>query len=114
MKNTESNKLDNLPLKLAYIGGGVGVGFFAVFGLLNASFIGGVLGINIVGTLFGYPIPGTLVARMIIVFAMLTGVMVTGLVFILSGVMAGWLLGILIALAVHPHKAVKEATVKHK
>ena len=82
-----------LSTRLAYLGGGVGLGLFAAFGLLNASFIGGLLGINIVGSLFGYPIPGTLFARMIIAFGMLTGVMVTGLVFIIAGMLMGWLLG---------------------
>ncbi len=84
---------ESLSTKLAYLGGGIGIGLFAVFGLLNASFIGGILGINIVGSLFGYPIPGTLAVRMIIAFGMLTGVMVTGLLFIIAGMLSGWLLG---------------------
>ena len=92
-KGQEDTRRETLSTKLAYLGGGVGIGLFAVFGLLNASFIGGILGINIVGSLFGYPIPGTLFARMIIAFGMLTGVMVTGLLFIIAGTLCGWLLG---------------------
>ena len=84
---------DNFATKLAYIGGGVGLGLFAVFGLLNASFIGGILGINIAGSLLGYPIPSSIIARAIIAFGMLTGVMVTGLVFIIAGSLTGWLAG---------------------
>ena len=84
---------ERLSTKLAYLGGGIGIGLFAVFGLLNASFIGGIFGINIVGSLFGYPIPSTLFARMIIAFSMLTGVMVTGMLFIIAGMLSGWLLG---------------------
>ena len=89
----EGTKGEALSTKFTYLGGGIGIGLFAVFGLLNASFIGGILGINIVGTLFGYPIPSTLFARMIIAFGMLTGVMVTGLMFIIAGTLCGWLLG---------------------
>ncbi len=92
-KGQEGSKGETLSIKLAYLGGGIGIGLFAVFGLLNASFIGGIFGINIVGTLFGYPIPGTVFARMIIAFGMLTGVMVTGMLFIIAGMLCGWLLG---------------------
>ena len=92
-KSQGGTKGEALSTKLAYLGGGIGIGLFAVFGLLNASFIGGILGINIVGSLFGYPIPSTLFARMIIAFGMLTGVMVTGMLFIIAGTLCGWLLG---------------------
>lgn len=92
-KDQEGTRRETLSTKLAYLGGGIGIGLFAVFGLLNASFIGGILGINIVGSLFGYPIPSTLFARLIIAFGMLTGVMVTGLLFIIAGTLCGWLIG---------------------
>jgi len=98
MKNQKTSKeagrhRDTLSTKMANIGGGVGLGLFAAFGLLNASFIGGILGINIAGTLLGYPIPASILARAIIAMGMLTGVMVTGLVFIIAGALAGWLMG---------------------
>ncbi len=92
-KGQEDTKGETLSTKLAYLGGGIGIGLFTVFGILNASFIGGILGINIVGSLFRYPIPGTLAVRIIIAFGMLTGVMVTGLLFIIAGMLCGWLLG---------------------
>lgn len=90
---TEDCKATRLTTNLAYLGGGIGISLFAVFGILNASFIGGILGINIVGSIFGYPIPGSLLVRIIVGFGMLTGVMVTGLAFIIIGMLCGWLLG---------------------
>lgn len=102
--NKETTRGEALSTRLAYLGGGVGIGLFAVFGLLNASFIGGILGINIVGSLFGYPIPGTLFARMIIALGMLTGVMVTGMLFIIAGTLCGWLIGTAITQLGRSHK----------
>lgn len=79
--------------RLAYLGSGMGLGLFAVFGLMHASFIGGILGINVVGGIFGYPIEPTLISRAIVAFGMLTGVMVCGLAFVLAGAALGWALG---------------------
>ncbi|HEB02515.1 MAG TPA: hypothetical protein ENI12_04705 [Nitrospirae bacterium] len=108
------SKGEGLPTKLAYLGVGVGIGLFAIFGLLNASFIGGILGINIVGSLFGYPIPSTLLARAIIAFGMLTGVMVAGLMFTIAGMLCGWLAGVVIVLVKKPIKAMHENHTEHK
>ncbi len=108
------NKGEGLPAKLAYLGIGVGIGLFAIFGLLNASFIGGILGINIVGSLFGYPIPGTLIARAIIAFGMLTGVMVAGLMFTVSGMLCGWLTGQAIELLKRPVTIMQEKRGEQK
>ena len=113
-KTNQGSKGEGLPTKLAYLGVGIGIGLFAIFGLLNASFIGGILGINIVGSLFGYPIPGTLLARAIIAFGMLTGVMVAGLVFTIAGMLCGWLAGVVIEQVKRPVKAMHEKHTEHK
>ena len=110
VRTNQVSKGEGLPTKLAYLGVGVGIGLFAIFGLMNASFIGGILGINIVGSLFGYPIPGTLLARAIIAFGMLTGVMVAGLMFTIAGMLCGWLAGVVI---VHVKKPIKDMHEKH-
>jgi hypothetical protein len=113
--NTEKTVTkEKLSTKLAYVGGGVGIGLFAVFGILNASFIGGILGINIVGSIFGYPIPSSLLARAIIAIGMLTGVMVAGLVFIIAGMLCGWLVGTLIMYARKPYKHGKKEQLSNK
>ncbi len=79
--------------KLAYMGAGCGVILFAVFGLLPGSFLGGVMGLNIAGTLFGLPLASGILSRLIVAASMVTGVMVSGIMFITASSIAGWLIG---------------------
>src|SRR3990172_9180919 len=87
MKDTRYTK------KLAYMGAGCGVVLFAVFGLLPGSFLGGVMGLNIAGTLLGVPVTSGILSRMIVAASMVTGVMVSGIIFITASTVAGWLIG---------------------
>jgi len=79
--------------KLLYVGAGVGLVLFAIFGLLPGSFIGGVMGLNISGFLFGTPVEPGVIARVIIAVSMLLGIMVSGLVFVVASSTLGWLIG---------------------
>lgn len=79
--------------RLAYIGAGVGVGLFALFGLLPGAFLGGVLGLDIAGSLFGTPVDVSLLSRGIILVSMVLGVMVAGLIFTVGCATAGWVIG---------------------
>ncbi|NOY39575.1 MAG: hypothetical protein GXO95_04965 [Nitrospirae bacterium] len=83
-------KLSN---RLSYLGAGIGLALFVVFGLLPGSFIGGVLGLNIAGAVFGIPIAPSILSRIVVAMGMLTGVMVTGLIFMVGGATMGWLMG---------------------
>jgi hypothetical protein len=82
-----------LSNRLGYVGAGIGLTLFVVFGLLPGSFIGGVLGLNIAGVVFGMPVEPTVLSRMIIAVSMLLGVLVTGTVFVIAGAVVGWALG---------------------
>ncbi|HSB31575.1 MAG TPA: hypothetical protein VLD55_08245 [Candidatus Sulfobium mesophilum] len=98
--------------KLTYIGAGCGVALFAVFGLLPGSFLGGVMGLHISGMLFGLPLASGVFSRLIVAVSMITGVMVSGIMFVTASSLAGWLIGtVLDAL-----KAEKKdlATAEHK
>jgi len=81
--------------KMAYLGAGAGLVLFAVYGLLPGSFLGGVMGLNLSGLLFGYPVSSALLPRIIVALSMLLGVMVSGLVFVLSGAALGWIAGMM-------------------
>jgi len=87
---------ESLAAKASFIGGGAGLGLFAVFGVLNASFIGGIIGINIAGAIMGLPLESNLISRAIVAIGMLIGIMVAGLMFIAAGATVGWMAGKLI------------------
>lgn len=88
----------NMSSDLIFVGGGAGLALFAVFGLMNASFIGGVLGLNLAGMIFGYPVESSLMARALVALGMLGGVMLSGFFFIAAGSVAGWIAGKVIGL----------------
>jgi len=106
MKETKYTK------KLAYMGAGCGVVLFAVFGLLPGSFLGGVMGLNIAGTLLGVPVTSGILSRMIVAASMVTGVMVSGIIFITASTVAGWLIGTVADALTAEKKDL--ATVNHK
>lgn len=81
--------------KAVLIGAGAGLVLFAIFGLLQGSFLGGVMGLNIAGSLLGYPVKSGLLARLIVAASMLVGVLVAGIIFVMGGGLAGWLVGAL-------------------
>jgi hypothetical protein len=99
---------ERIANKLSYLGAGIGLALFAIFGLLPGSFIGGVLGLNIAGSIFGLPVEPTVFARVVIVMGMLLGVLVTGTVFIVSGAVIGWIAGVVIDAIAKPAEELKE------
>lgn len=86
MKTTYSNKL-------MYIGGGIGIALFGIFGLLPGSFLGGVMGLNIASMIFGLPLSAGALSRLIVAASMVLGVMVSGMMFITVSSLSGWLAG---------------------
>jgi hypothetical protein len=93
MKKTIERREHQVAGKLTYFGGGAGLALFAVFGLTQAAFIGGVLGINIAGSLMGYPLVPALITRAIVAIGMLTGITSAGMMFVVAGTTLGWLAG---------------------
>jgi len=87
---------ERIAQKTTYLGIGIGLVLFAIYGLLPGSFIGGVAGLSMAGALFGTPVEPGIVARVIIALSMLTGVMVSGIVFLTISSAGGWLVGTVI------------------
>lgn len=87
--------------RTAYIGAGAGLVLFALFGLLPGSLLGGAAGINIAGWLFGLPLQPGLISRMIVLAAMLTGVLVAGVVIVTASSTVGWFVGKVLESGVH-------------
>ncbi len=102
MKNT-------IAKKAGYIGAGIGLALFAIFGLLPGSLMGGAAGLNVAGWLFGMPVQPGLIARVIVLAAMLTGVLVAGIVMVTVTSTMGWLAGKVIESGVHVREAAAAA-----
>ena len=98
MKNTISRKA-------GYIGAGIGLALFALFGLLPGSLLGGAAGLNVAGWFFGMPVQPGLLARAIVLASMLTGVLVAGIVMVTVTSTAGWLAGKVIESGLHAREA---------
>ncbi len=88
-----------------YLGAGAGLVLFALMGLLPGSFIGGVVGLNIAGSLFGLPLSASLMPRMIVGAAMVLGVMISGVVFVVGTSLLGWLAGSVVDAVRHGREA---------
>jgi hypothetical protein len=99
---------------LTYIGAGIGLALFALFGLLYGSLIGGMVGINISGAIFGSPVEPGIFQRVIVALGMLTGILLSAVVFVAGAAAVGYLFG----LAVDPEtwgkkKALSNEAIKH-
>jgi len=92
MKDHKDRK-GSIATKLALAGAGAGLGMFAIYGVINASFIGGLIGLNIAGVLSGFPVESALLSRGLVALGMLAGVLIAALMFVSAGATAGWLLG---------------------
>ncbi len=79
--------------KTAYIGAGIGLVVFALYGLLVGSMLGGAAGLNIAGWLFGIPVEPGLISRIIVLVSMLVGVLVAGIGIVTATTTLGWLVG---------------------
>ena len=89
------------------MGVGAGIVLFAIIGLLPGSFIGGAIGLSIATHLFGGPLGTSLLPRLIVGLAMILGVLVSGIVFVISGGSMGWLIGYIID-TVTDHRTIKK------
>ena len=94
--------------KLTYIGAGIGLALFALFGLMPGSLLGGAMGINIAGWLFGLPLQPGLISRIIVLASMLIGVLVAGIVIVTATSTMGWLVGKMLESGVHAKEGVEE------
>jgi hypothetical protein len=88
-----------MSLKGMYVGAGAGLVLFAVIGLLPGSFLGGAVGLSIATHLFGGPLGTALLPRIIVGAAMVFGVVLSGLLFLVGASSLGWLIGYIIDVA---------------
>ena len=102
----------NYSRKLAYMGAGFGVVLFAVFGLLPASFLGGVMGLNLAGMIFGRPLEAAILPRVIVAVSMMLGVMVSATMALMASSTLGWLAGTVVDTLKAGNKEL--AAVEHK
>ncbi len=96
MERTEGTAMKSkreMTKKSVYVGAGAGLFVFALAGLLPSSFIGGVLGLQVAQHLLGTAGALSIVPRAVVGVSMLLGVTVTGLVFVGSASVLGWLCG---------------------
>ena len=56
-----------------YIGAGVGIVVFVLFGLLPGSFLGGAIGLSLSGKIFGTPLASQLFSKIIVAASMAFG-----------------------------------------
>jgi hypothetical protein len=75
------------------IGAAVGFVTFLTIALLPSLVYGGYAGLLLAGGIFGTPVPASLVARGLVGFGMILGVIATSSVFIVAGAVSGALVG---------------------
>ena len=107
-KEKNKMKTNTNTKKLAYLGAGCGIVLFAIYGLLPGSFLGGVMGLNIAGSLLGMPVSSGILSRLIVAASMVTGVMVSGIIFITLFSTAGWLAGSLVEACTPENRIIAE------
>ncbi len=81
------------------IGAGIGLALFLAVALLPAMLYGGYAGVLLAGGIFGTPVEPTILARGLIVFGMVLGVVAVGSLFAVVGAAAGAAVGALTAVA---------------
>lgn len=95
--------------KLTYMGAGIGIVVFALFGLLPGSFIGGVLGLNILSQFSGAAVEPGIFERILVAISMLCGVLVSGLMFVAAGSILGWAVGSVVDSVVEAGKKIRSS-----
>lgn len=99
---------------LAYVGAGIGLTLFALFGLLYGSLIGGVLGLQVSGFMFGSPVEPGIFQRIIVALGMLIGIFLAAVICVIGSATVGYLIGLVIDPATWEQKVLRghEAKIK--
>jgi hypothetical protein len=75
------------------VGGVVGAILFIAFGIIPGLHFGTLIGVKTTGAFLGTTSSPSVLMPVIISMGMLTGVLVAGLIFLVTGVSLGWLIG---------------------
>jgi hypothetical protein len=94
-----------------YVGAGVGIVLFAIIGLLPGTFMGGAIGLSIATHVFGGPLGTALLPRLFVGAAMIFGLLLSGLLFIVGASSVGWLVGYIIDAARRDKPVEKDTAV---
>jgi hypothetical protein len=78
--------------KFGYIGAGLGLALFALFGLLYGSFLGGLIGLSVVNVFSGPAAAGGIIARIAVAVGMVSGVLVACVITVVSCTAAGYVI----------------------
>ncbi len=81
--------------KFTIAGAVLGLALYVLVGALPALVYGGYAGVALVGWLFGTPVQVSLASRAIVLFAMGSGVVLVGAMFVIGGAVAGTAIGLL-------------------
>ena len=92
------------------IGAGIGLALFLAVALLPAMLYGGYAGVLLAGGIFGTPVEPTILARALIVFGMVLGVVAVGSLFAVMGAVAGAAVGALTAITGRKPAAQEQAS----
>ena len=92
------------------IGAGIGLALFLAVALLPAMLYGGYAGVLLAGGIFGTPVEPTILARALIVFGMVLGVVAVGSLFAVVGAAAGAAVGALTSVAARKPAAQEQAS----
>src|SRR5512143_385003 len=96
----------DLVKRCGLVGAGIGMALFAVFGLLQGALLGGAAGLAVANHVFGANtlelMAGELVPRVIVAASMLSGVVLSFVMFVVAGAGAGAALGFSLALMTAP------------
>ena len=77
----------------AFVGAGIGLALFALFGLLYGTFIGGVVGLHLSGYLFGTSADFSILSRMVLAFGVMLGVFFAAIVCVTGSAIVGYVVG---------------------
>ncbi len=91
------------------VGAGLGLALFLAVALLPAMLYGGYAGVLLAGGIFGTPLEPTVLARALIFFGMVLGVLAVGSLFAVAGAVAGAAVGALTAVTARKPAAQEQA-----
>ncbi len=103
------NTRDKTARKAGLAGAGIGLLLFLFVGLLYGSLIGGTMGLSIVNSVFHETAGVTLLSRVIVAASMLAGVIVSGIMFVVTCSGIGWLAGYVAGAIMEPRAEKLEA-----
>jgi hypothetical protein len=86
----------NFTRQCAYLGTGVGLALFVVYGFLPGMMLGGSAAVSLGGMLFGLPLEAGIVSRILVLAGMLAGVLMLGILIMSATTAIGWIVGIIL------------------